>query len=59
MLCMFKCKIFKLCGKTVDMFEDNRESDCGPGFGWMSPESFRIKITQSGCYLLTILYMFW
>ena len=25
------------------MFEDNSESDCGPGFGYMSPESFRIK----------------
>ena len=40
---MFKCKIFKLLGKTVDMFEDNRGSDCGPGFGCMSPESLRIK----------------
>ena len=43
MLCMFKCKIFKLYRKIVDMFEDNSESDCGPGFGYMSPESFRIK----------------
>ena len=25
------------------MFEDNRESDCGPGFGFMSHEHFRIK----------------
>ena len=43
MLCMFKCKILKLLGKTVDMFKDNSESDCGPAFGCMSPESFRIK----------------
>ena len=25
------------------MFEDNSESECGPGFGCMSPESLRIK----------------
>ena len=25
------------------MFEDNSESDCGPGFGCMSPERFGIK----------------
>ena len=42
MLCMFKCKIFKLCGKTVNMFEDENESDCSPGLGCMSPENIRI-----------------
>ena len=25
------------------MFEDSSESDCGPGFACMSPESLRIK----------------
>ena len=25
------------------MFDDNSESDCGPGFGCMSSESIRIK----------------
>ena len=40
---MFNCKIFKSRGNTVDMFEDESESDCGPEFGRMSPESIRIK----------------
>ena len=43
MLCLFKFNVFKLRGKTVDMFDDNSESDCGPGFGFLSSESIRIK----------------
>ena len=30
-------------GKTVDKFKNKIELDCGPGLGWLSPESIRIK----------------
>ena len=44
----------------MDMFEDESESDCGPEFGRMSPESIRIKKKAlRGCYTFTILYMIW